>query len=369
MQRLWKEAREPKTGDGMKRLLSITAMIRTTSILLLMACVTAGAAENPWITPNRSTFPFSDEEYAELDTMMEPCSDYARATFSEAALRLKAGLPKKATLNVMLRTTGPDDHPPNFYIRVEKANDNEIRGRIVSNGVILDGRRYKWGKKYKLAVSDIIDWLIISPDRPEEGNLLGRYLLLRQDGLISGPCDPQHNEYQHFRLFRESYSFVPPIGASWRLYGRDEKTQTDAVAQEHGAGPDEANTVFATRYEVPLFESDLEFVRFVEQTEKKNVGDPDRYNLKEHEVSAHAQGGARCALSHQLIEDNAALKRTGERTPMLREIRALVCIHPGNSTVAVTLTYSHRYQPGYRDTEFITKTDAVFRSLAFSKLK
>jgi hypothetical protein len=267
----------------------------------------------------------------------------------------------------MLRTSGADDHPPNFYVRVKKVDDGRIHGRIVSNGVILDGRHYRWGKKYKLAATEIVDWLIIYADRPEEGNLLGKYMLFRQDGLMTGACDPQHAEFRHFRLFRESYSFVPPIAAPWRLYGQSK--DADAVVQEYGAGPDEANTVYSVRYEVPVFETDLDFVHFVQETEKKNLGDPDRYTLREHDVSTYSQRGARCALSRQIIDDNAALKRTGERTSMIREIRALVCIHPGQGTTAVALTYSHRYQPGHRDAEFNAKTSAVFESLAFSKLK
>lgn len=350
-----------------KRPISIVTIICSAPFILSLSYATAAAAENPWITPNRSTFPFSAEEYAELDAMMEPCAEHARESFSSAARRYDAKLEPSATLFVMIRTSGPDDHPPNFYVEVTKVEDAKIHGRIASDGVIVDGRRYRRGKKFTLTVTDIIDWLFIYPDRPEEGNLLGKYMLLRQDGLVSGPCDPLHSEFQHFRLFREEYSFVPPTGSTWRLYGKG--PEWDMTMQEHGIGPDEANTVYAVRYEVPIFTTDQELVDLTIEAEKKNLGDPSRYTLKEHEVVAYTEVNARCALSRQLIDDNAALRRTGERTPMIREVMSLVCVHPSKRNMAINLAYSHRYQDGHRDPGFTDRAKAVFQSLAFSQLE
>ncbi len=345
----------------------IAATICAAPFLLLLGFPEVAVAENPWVTPNRSTFPFSPEEYAELDAMMEPCAEYARESFSRAARRHNAGLEPETTLYVMFRTSGPDDHPPNFYVQVKKVEGAKIHGKIASDGVILDGRRFRRGKKFTLTVSDIIDWLVIYPDRPEEGNLLGKYLLLRQDGLVSGPCDPLNSEFQHFRLFREDYSFVPPSGQTWRLYGRN--SESDMTMQEHGAGPDEANTVFVARYEVPALSTVQELVNLTIEAERKNLGDPNRYTLKEHEVNAYTEKDAICSLSRQVIYDNAALKRTGERTPMIREIMSLVCVHPSKKNMAINLSFSHRYHAERRDPDFIEKATAVFQSLAFSKLE
>lgn len=354
-----------------KRLLFIAATIFAAPFISLLGNPTVAAAENLWMTPNRSTFPFSVEEYAELDSMMEPCAEHARETFSEAARRHNEEMESAATFYVMSRTPGPDDHPPNFYVQVKKVDGIKIQGSIASNGVVLSGRRYRRGKKFTLPVSDIVDWLVIYPDRPEVGNLLGKYMLLRQDGLVSGPCDPLHSEFQHFRLFREDYSFVPPSGSTWRLYGPslEGDVTTDMTMQEHGSGPDEANTIYVVRYEVPIFSTDQELVDLTIETEKKNLGDPNRYTLREHEVIAYRENNARCALSRQISDDNAALKRTGERTPMIREIMSLVCVYPSKTDMAINLTYSHRYHDGHRDPEFTEKATAVFQSLAFSKLE
>ena len=105
------------------------------------------------------------------------------------------------------------------------------------------------------------------------------------------------------------------------------------------------------------------------EVEKKNLEDPNRYTLKEHTVTAYTKKETKCALSHQVIEDKKALlAKSGERGPMIKEILSLVCVHPRQWDTAVNLTYSHRYQPGHRDSEFIDKANTIFESLAFKKL-
>ena len=123
------------------------------------------------------------------------------------------------------------------------------------------------------------------------------------------------------------------------------------------------------RYKVPLFKTDQELVTKIKETEEKNIGDPNRYTLKEHTVTACTEKETRCALSHQVNEDrNALFAKTGERGPMIRVILLLVCVHPRQWDTAVNLTYLHRYQPGHRDSEFIDKANTIFDSLAFRKL-
>jgi len=63
------------------------------------------------------------------------------------------------------------------------------------------------------------------------------------------------------------------------------------------------------------------------------------------------------------------LSRSGERGPMLREIMEITCVHPSASDLAVQLTYSHRYQPGYRNEEFVDKANLVFESIAFTEFE
>jgi hypothetical protein len=380
--------------------------------------------QNPWPTPGtpghgqsapaipiRASDLTLGTDTAELNHLMQPCADHARETFPEAALRFEAGLPPETTLAVVARPSRVDGKLQHFFVEVDSIIGTQINGRIlrdelqcgmnasgycvVNNGAQVDGRSYAWGDNYSLATTDIVDWFIQYPDRPEEGNLLRKYLFLRQDGLVSGPCDPLHSEFQHFRLFRDQYSFVPPSGPQWRLrsYGWGARWAlaphsfdqhihliSDMGMQEQGDSPHEVNTLSAERYfgveTRLLYETDQELVTAIKEVEKENliraylghVG-TGRYTFMEHEVTVYTELEAKCTLSHRVLEDGKApLSSSGEGGPMIRESMDLGCFHPSQSDLVVRLYYSHRYQAGYRDPEFVDKANRVFQSLAFSQV-
>jgi hypothetical protein len=304
------------------------------------------------------------EEAADLEALMQPCIDYARESFPEAAVRFDAGLPPKTIFAVVAR----DDCGAHFYVGVDAIDATMVHGQISDDRHVC-GRLYEKGGKISMDRADLVDWLVIYPDRPEEGNLTGKYLLLRQDGLASGACDPQDPEFQHFRFFEMEYSFVPPDPKGWKVRGKEVVSGmglVDFTMQEDGDSPNEVNTLYAARYESPSFATDKEFVEKLKEVEKKNLGDPDRYTLLEHDVADDTVHEARCARSHQVIEDRQALlSKSGDRGPMIREILSLWCVHPLMETTIVGITYTHRYQPGYRNPEFTERADTVFKSLAF----
>lgn len=349
--------------DKHKEYLKYLIKIFSVSVLIILqACATAPSPGNPWQTPNRSISFSSEEEAAEVVAFMQPCIEYARETFPEAVRRFKAGLPPNTSFIVVAR----NDQKRHFYMKVNAVDESQIQGRIDSSERVKQ-RPYDAGDKLSLDLTDIVDWLIIYPDRPEEGNLTGKYLLMREDGLMSGPCNPQHSEFQHFRLFLESYSFVPPSEAAWRMRGRDANFDASLATVATG-GMNEVNTIYTVRYKTPIFKTDQELINKITETEKKNIGDPDRVALLDHKVTAYKEKETRCVLSHQVIEDkNALLDKSGKRGLMNREILSLVCVHPKKQDTVVALSYSHRYHPGKKDTMFPNKANNVFQSLAFSE--
>lgn len=344
------------------------------AIILLSACATVAVApENPWTTPTRAPELTQDTDFDQLYALMQPCVDYARESFQDAAHRAEQVPPQEARLSVTTRRPNADGGVPQFAVYVDSVDGTTIRGRIAGNGVYVDGRGYAPGEAYSLPAAEIVDWAIEYYDRPEEGNLLGRYLLLQQDGLVSGPCDPQHDEFQHFRLFRGTYSFVPPSGPKWGLRGKHivGDLLPDMSMQEFGDTPYEVNTLSAARYrETPLYATEQALVAAIRRDEAEAFVSTHRYVAMESEVTAFTELEAKCALSHRLLEDRQALlSRSGERGPMIREIMEITCIHPSASDLAVQLTYSHRYQRGYRNEEFVDKATLVFQSLAFTKFE
>ena len=345
-----------------------------TAVILLSACATVAVApENPWTTPTRAPELTQGTDSDQLYALMQPCVDYAQESFQDAASRVRQAPPQEARLSVTTRRPNANGSVREFAVYVDSVDGTKIRGRIASNGVYADGRGYAPGDTYSLPASDIVDWAIEYYNRPEEGNLLGRYLLLQQDGLVSGPCDPQHHEFQHFRLFRDTYSFVPPSGPQWGLRGKRivGDLLPDMMMQEFGDTPYEVNTLSAARYgETPLYTTEQALVAAIRKNEAETFVSTNRYVAMESEVTAFTELEAKCALSHRLLEDKQALlSRSGERGPMLREIMEITCVHPSASDLAVQLTYSHRYQPGYRNEEFVDKANLVFESIAFTEFE
>jgi hypothetical protein len=334
------------------------------TLVFLSSCATVPSTKNPWTTPDRGYVVYSKEEAVQLEEYMQPCMKYAQETFSDAYRRFLEESPQNTTFVI----EALDDNRRNLYVEIANVVGSQIYGRIqnINRNARVKGLAYSRGDNIRLRSADVVDWLIAYPDRPEEGNLLGKYLLLRQDNLVSGPCNPQDPEFKHFRLFLENYSFVPPVGDGWQIRGENADAEV-SMANLTGGGPNQVDVVYSTRYQVPKFATIQDFIEKITEVEKKNVGDTSRVSLIEHEVTEFKGKKARCVLSRQVIEDKQTLlSKSGERGPMIREILSLACVHPAEQSTVVDLVYSHRYQPGHRDPDFPDKAAAVFDSLAFT---
>lgn len=333
-------------------------------MLFVVGCVsTPVSGDNPFITPDRGYgSELTAEQIDELLELMQPCVDSARDTFAQVAERILANPSKDAQFYVVTRAAGSVKQ---FYVQVDTFKDGQVYGRMDSD-VFAKGRYYNRGDLYSLPFSEVVDWGIYYRDRPEEGNLLGKYLLRRKDGLISSQCNPQDSELTSFRVYRDGYSFIPPDIQGWRVYGSQEDLGTDFTMQKENAETGSLDTIYTMRAKVPWETVDRDnFPSYVKSIEKDNLGDPNRYKLLTHDVTPFTHGEQQCVVSHQLIEDNSALLSSGARSQMTREIRSLVCMRPYNSRAAVILTYVHRYPEGQRDKGYTQNADKMFSSLSF----
>jgi hypothetical protein len=310
----------------------------------------------------------SNAEQAHLLASMQPCIDRARATFPEALRRFESGLPDGTDFRAIVF----DDEKFNAQLRVWFNYDERIEGRLTGLHTIK-GKTYGPGDIVSVDKADVVDWYIIYRDRPAEGNMIGRYLLLKQDGLASGACDPDDIEFQRFRFFASDYSFVPPGTDGWEMLLPREGQ--DMLMLEKGDSPNEINTLSSARYQFPEIGSTRELVDATRRFMAYQPEDTDRYRLIEHEIEPYARKEttpvtfnslAMCAVSRQTVADRqAALADSGETGLLIRESRTLVCVHPVETDIAVVVNYSHRYLPGNRDPEFVSKADEVFASIAF----
>jgi hypothetical protein len=344
----------------------IIRLIILNATCLLASCATPDSS-NPWETPNRY-IRISVSEQEQFNASLQPCVEHARKTFDQAKYRFQNGLPEGGAFYVVVF----NDLKGTSYIEVDSSDSGLIRG-YVNFGNSIKGKNYTTGAYIILAQSDLIDWSITYLDRPADGNLISKYILLNQDGLAAGACDPDDIEFQRFRFFAKDYSFVPPGADGWEM--RAPREGQDMLMLEKGAGPNELNTLSSTRYKFPLINSKQELVDATRGFMEYAPEDPDRYTIIEHEIVPFTKKKtmpinfnslAMCAVSRQVIADmQALLLKSGEKGTMIRETQTLVCVHPTERDRAIVLNYSHRYQPGNRDPEFSNKARQVFESIAF----
>ena len=345
-----------------------TFILVSASTLVQSCASIPNETPSPWDFPRRGYDISSNAEQAHLVAAMQPCIDFARDSFPEALRRFERGLPDGTDFRVIFF----DDEKFTGQVSVWLTEGDLVEGRL-SNLHTIKGKPYAPGEVISVNKSDVVDWYIIHRDRPAEGNMIGKYLLLKQDGLAAGDCDPHDIEFQRFRFFAPDYSFVPPGAGDWEM--RLPREGQDMLMLEQGGSPNELNTLSSTRYQFPIINSHQQLVDTTREVMEYRPADSERYALIEHEIEPYAKKEttpvtfnslALCAVSRQTISDKLALlAESGERGLLIRESRTLVCVHPSESDMAVVLNYSHRYQPGNRDPEFINKANMVFESIAF----
>ena len=245
-----------------------------------------------------------------------------------------------------------------------------LSGKVASEGVVIDGRRYRRGKKLVVDSADVMDWVIIHPDRPEEGNLVGRYLLLRQDGLLEGPCDAGHPELLRPRIFRETYSFAPPAGIDWVLRGGLNDLEL-SLFRAGGTAAD-LHAVFVGRYaDCDACRSPDELVEALTGfMETGGAEEPKEFSLQDYDVAPYPSERAVCArLRFRSLGQGVQLAGGQVAEQVFREIAEIACVHPSAAAEGLTLGYIQHYVPGARDPELDDRIEELFASLAFSRLE
>jgi hypothetical protein len=336
----------------------IARLIILIATSLLASCATPYLS-NPWETPNRYIrIPVNEQE--QFNASFQPCIGHARKTFDEANNRFRDGLPDGGVFYAIVF----NDQKGSSYIEVDSSDNGLIRG-YVKFGNSIKGETYTTGNYIVLPQSDLIDWSITYLNRPADGNLLSKYILLKQDGLVKGDCDPVDAELQHYRYFSVSYSFIPPGTDGWKL--GDPGEFRDMIMQEKDKDRDETNTITSSRHRIPSNISDQEMLVLVRRFGEYGSEEGVRFNLIKLEADAYTKPETRCARARHIVEDKEALfAKSGKRGFMIRDVETLLCVHPVGKQLAIVLNYSHLHHPGKRDAEFSNKADKVFESLAFT---
>lgn len=333
---------------------------------LLAACagIPSSGPVSPWEYPNRGFSIPSGATQDDFIASLRDCTEYANATFSEAWHRYESAQSKGSGFIAKVI----DDKKFYAWIRVHAAEGELIRGQVTGTHII-DGESYATGSRISVRKPDLVDWYIVYKDRPPEGNFIGRYMLLKQDGLAPGDCDPFDIEFQHYRYFSRSYSLVPPATEGWEMKGpsSDAEMIIQQIRQED-ENLHEINTLSSSVYRLTADISEQELIESARDLGRYGDEEGVRYNVVKLEAENYPHRQARCARSLHIVEDKRALiSKSGERGFMIRDVQSLMCIHPVDDAVAVVLRYSHLHRPDKSDPEFNDKANRIFESLAFRK--
>ncbi|MEX0958342.1 MAG: hypothetical protein WDZ63_03555 [Burkholderiales bacterium] len=187
--------------------------------------------------------------------------------------------------------------------------------------------------------------------------------------LMLGACAGNERKsgelpYPAKRLTQKGYAFMPPNEPYWFIAGRDE-SQLLLVRQR--TLTDESVSIVAGYVDLPEASATDTLVSHVRISDQQAV-QSSRYRVQEHEVEAHAVGNVVCTRSYMLVEDHEGERAARTIGAILLETLTLICPHPSDNRLGVSLTYSHRFYPEDRDRQLAAKGMAMFESLEFTDL-
>lgn len=166
------------------------------------------------------------------------------------------------------------------------------------------------------------------------------------------------------RIVQKGYSFMPLNEKGWLITTRN---PYQLALAKRGTNPDETFAIQAIPFRLPTFATQEEFAGIIKEGQAKDT-DTQRFKMLKHDVTNYLMSGTDCVKTHATSEDKAAVKRSGKSGYMLLEMLTLVCAHPNNKSVGISISYSHRYYPGQSDPEFVNKATSVLNSVGFSAL-
>jgi hypothetical protein len=149
------------------------------------------------------------------------------------------------------------------------------------------------------------------------------------------------------------YSMLPLNDRGWGVLRR---TPTLVVLGKRGTGADDTIVIQAESHKISAPMS--------APVQAVDPARPDRFQV----VKSERTGDERptCMRYYMLTEDRAPARRNGGTGPMMLEAMYLTCVHPDDEGVGISLAYSHRYEPGQRDSAFDIKAAELLKGVKFA---
>ena len=147
-------------------------------VLVLFVLASSVVRGQPYLlsadAPKDKPLPVTQQQQDKLNVAIAPLVAQAKATYPDARRRFLAGLPNGATFFVTVKIRDASGLSEQAFIAVQTIDAGIITGIIASEMSLVT--RYKAGDAYRVAESEIIDWLIAKPDGTEEGNVVGKFM-------------------------------------------------------------------------------------------------------------------------------------------------------------------------------------------------
>lgn len=167
------------------------------------------------------------------------------------------------------------------------------------------------------------------------------------------------------RIVQRGYSLIPTNEKGWVEQAR---TAHQLALTKKGKEPDESFVIQATLYGLPAYDSMAALLDIIERGQQTNT-DFTRFQVKEHRVEIFEDIKADCVRGFMLVVDNAAAKESEQGAEMMLKSDSLICAHPQDKSVAVSITYSHRYYPSRQTFGFRDRANSVIESVRLESLK
>jgi len=186
--------------------------------------------------------------------------------------------------------------------------------------------------------------------------------------IFSG-CFPQPHvvkvENPKLRIKQQGYSLIPTNETGWIIPARS--SYQLALARKDNTESDETFAIQATLFNLPHFSNDQELLEIVKQGQKADTN-PLRFTFIKNETINYMYQNISCVKSHASVIDKKAEKKSNSIGNMILEAKTLVCPHPENKRVGVSITYSQRYYKSQQTPGFMDKSDSVINSVKFEEL-
>ena len=184
------------------------------------------------------------------------------------------------------------------------------------------------------------------------------------------------------RIVRPGFSLKPPDEKGW-MFPPSGRLPPDVLLVMWGDNPDETRVVRGSLSRIPgpfavviAGGEDLAkngygrkmitdaLADVVRQANANN--NPQRYRAVKLDVEPHLGKGTDCVKSFLTYEDNAPRRASGKADPMIFAGLTFTCIHPNARRILVSVEYSHRYNLGQLDPQFLEKAMNVLSSIEFA---